>query len=282
MQHGRNLIQTKPPKASIRPAFDSSMISVTAIMERNIAARRVLHNGQNDVWVYNGHDSLTLYDEQIVEKKTLKAFRNLYDMVLTASQDVIATDRYNNCLVKISPSGDVSTLCSTAPLQPYGICINNRGNIVVGLEAVFGTPIKLAIYSSDGSSVLQEIEKDENGKPLFMKWIRQVKQNGNGDYVVGDWHKIVCVSSEGRFRWDYRVGSSLIGIYGMVCDKYDNVIIAEQISNTIHLLSSEGKLVTTLLTWEEGIRWPRSLSIDRHGQLWIGQDKNLKVIKYLE
>ena len=271
-----------PPKASVRPAFDSSKISVTAIIERNIAAHRVLHNGQNDVWVYYGGTTLTLYDEQLVEKKKLKAFSNLYDMTLTASQDIIVTNLHNKCLVKTSPSGDVSTLCSTAPLEPGGICINNRGHIVVGLRAGRGTsPNKLVVYSPDGSTVLQEIENDEDGKPLFKKWISQVKQNGNGDYVVAEYGRVVCVSSEGRFKWDYSEGS-FMAVYGMVCDKYDNVFLAEYYSHKIHLLSSEGQLVTTLLAREDGIRAPRSLSIDIHGQLWIGQEESLKVVRYLK
>ena len=153
---------------------------------------------------------------------------------------------------------------------------------MVGLRTGLRTPpIKLSIYSPDGSAVLQEIENDEDGKPLFRDEITQVKQNGSGDYVVADGDRIVCVSSEGGFRWDYIVGL-FMAIYGMVCDKYDNVIIADHYNDKIHLLSSEGKLVTTLLTAKDGIRWPRSLSIDRHGQLWIGQDESLKVVRYLK
>ena len=126
---------------------------------------------------------------------------------------------------------------------------NSAGQIVTALQAGWGKPpIKLAIYSSDGSTVLREIENDEDGEPLFRTGIiddiRHVKQNGNGDYVVVEKGMIVCVSSEGRFRWEYRVG---LEIYGMVCD---------------------------------GISWTRSLSIDRHGQLWIGQEYRLKVVKY--
>ena len=251
-------------------------------MERDIPAFGVLPTDQNDVWVYDGNGTLTLYNAQLLEKKKINEFSNLYDMVLTASQDIIATNPHEKCLVKISPSGDVSTLCNTAPLQPYGICINNRGNIVLGLDAGWGTTSKkLVVYSPDGSIVLQEIENDEDGKPLFRKRIRQVKQNGNGDYVVAESDRIVCFSSEGRLMWEYSEGLST-WVYGMVCDKYDNVIIADKYSNKILLLSSEGKLVTTLLTVEDGIRWPYSLSIDRHGKLWIGQDGSLKVVKYLE
>ena len=263
------------------------MISFTVVMERDIIAHRILHTDQNDVWVYGACNTLTLYDEQLVEKKkTLSLTFNLYDMALTVFQDILAIVNNNKCVVKISPSGDVSTFCSTAPLAPRGICINNRGNIVIGLNTAstmttFFYTHKLAVYSPDGSTVLQEIENDEDGTPLFREGISQVKQNGNGDYVVNNCDRIVCVSSEGRFRWDYLLGTANVNvIFGMVYDKYDNVIIADILK--ILLLSSEGKLVTTLLTREDGIRWPRSLSIDRHGQLWIGQALSFKVVKYLK
>ena len=253
-------------------------------MERDITCtvRRILHNGQNDVWVYDGDKTLTLHDEHLVEKKKINVVSTFRDMVLTTSQDIIATDYNSQRLVKISSSGDVSTLYSTAPLQPNGICMNKRGHIVVGLQTGgWGYSYKLVVYSPDGAAVLQEIENDENGELLFRREIRQVKQNGNGDYVVAGENRIVCVSSEGRFRWEYIEGS-LTWVHGMVCDKYDNVIIADYNNDKIHLLSSDGELVTTLLTRKDGIYNPLSLSIDRHGQLWIGQLDSLKVVIYLK
>ena len=259
------------------------MLSLTTIIKQDI----ILHTDQNDVWVYDGVQTLTLYDQQLVKKKTtLSLTFNLYDMTLTASKDILATNYNNKCVVKISPFGDVITLFSTAPLAPCGICINNRGNIVIGLQDVWAMTTflgayKLVVFSPDGSAILQEIKDGADGKPLFREEIRQVKQNGNGDYMVSERYRIVCVSSEGQFRWDYIV-ESLSMICGMVCDKYDNVIIAEFWNNKILLLSSEGKLVTTLLTEEGGIRNPRSLSLDRHGHLWIGQDKSLEVVNYLK
>ena len=260
------------------------MVSVTPVMERNIKADSVLHTDQNHVWVYNYEfhktNKLTLYNEHFVETKSLTLTYYLYDMALSASQDIIATDYNNKSLVKISTTGSFSTLCNTAPLQPHGICINSRQQLVLGLSADWGIPpIKLVVYSPDGSTVLQEIENDEDGKPLFREEITHVKQNGNGDYVMADGNRIVCVSSEGRFRWDHSEGP-LMGIHGMVCDKYDNIIITDHYNDKILLLNSEGKLVTTLLT-EDGIYNPLSLSIDRHGQLWVGQEDSLKVIRYL-
>ena len=222
------------------------MVSVTAILERDITAYRVLHTDQNDVWIQNGDKNLTLYDELFVQKVTLSLTFDIFDMTLTSSHDIIATDRRNKCVMKISSSGSVNTLCSTAPLIPRAVCMDYRGHIVVGLQADWTTPpYKLAVYSSNGSSLLQEIKDDEDGNPLFRRVITEVKQNGNGDYVVAVGDRIVCVSSEGRFKWDFSVGKV---IWGVVNDKYDNVIIAERAYSKVLLLSSEGKLVTTLLT----------------------------------
>ena len=270
-----------------RRTFNRNRMSVTPVMERNIRADRILHTDQNHVWVYNYEmhktNKLTLYNEHFVERKSIDLTGRLHDMALSASHDIVATDYNNERLVKISPTGSVSTLCSTTPLRPCGICINSSQHLVVGMQVGYvmyiEPPKKLKIYSPDGSAVLQEIENDEDGKPLFRGVITQVKQNGDGDYVVADEERVVCVSSKGRFRWDYSVDISLV--CGMVCDKYDNVIIADHFRNQILLLSSEGKLVTTLLTKEDSIWNPQSLSIDRHGQLWIGQHESLKVVKYL-
>ena len=191
-----------------KSGFDLNMIDVTAIMQKNGSAYRVLHTKQNEAWIFDGVNStLKLNDEKLVEKKTLCLIFHLRDMTLTSSQDIIATDHHNKHIKKILPSGSISTLCSTAPLIPGGICINRSQQLVVGLRRDWKTPpVKLVIYSSDGSAVLQEIEIDEDGNPLFRMEITQVKQNGDGDYVVADRHSIVCVSSEGRLRWKYDIG----------------------------------------------------------------------------
>ena len=249
-------------------------------MEREIRAQKVLNTEQSDVLVcVPWKNTMTWYDEYLVEKKTFSLPISLYDIVLTSSQEIIATDRNMKKIVKISQSGSIKTIQVTAPLEPCGICINNRHEIVVGLRTGYGKyPLKLAIYPTDFSDVLFEIENDEEGKPLFRYSLNEVKQNRSGDYVVADEIRVVCVSSKGRFRWDYRDKSA--GIFALVCDKYDNVIIALDYRNCkICLLNSDGDLVTTLLTGED---YTYSLTIDRNGHLWIGQNRNIKVVKYLK
>ena len=135
------------------------------------------------------------------------------------------------------------------------------------------------VYSPDGSTVLQEIEKDKSGKSVFEGGIYQVKQKGNGDYVVSGNTRIVCVGRDGEYKWGYHLGSIC---FGVVWDRYNNVIVAQYLDDKVLLLSNDGKLIKTLLTKKDVINRPYSLSVGKHDCLWIGQDQNVKVVKYLK
>ena len=272
------------PKSDALP-FSPSMVLVTSVKTQGVKSHSILKT-TNGVWINNWDvEEITLYNENFDRIKTFPLEFKIRDMALTFSNDIIASDEKNRCLVRISRSGDVTTLCNTGELEPWGLCINDNQQIVVGLRAVYETqPIKLAVYSPDGSALLQEIGKDKSGNPLFTIRIYQVKQYGHGDYVVADFDKIVCVSREGGTGESIRLRSGIEPpiVLGMVCDRYDNIIIAEYWNYTISLLDSEGKLITTLMTREDGIRNPKSLAIDNQGHLWIGQNNNVKVMKYIK
>ena len=262
------------------------MVSDAVLIKSCIRTYKVLHTDQNNMWIYTDGGTLKLHDEHFNYKIIPDVSNHISNMALTASQAIVATDYHNKCLIKISPSGSIiSTLCSTGPLEPRGICINSRQEIVVGLgyPDICWTrqplPAHLSIYSSDGSTLLGEnfLEDSDEFRPVGL--ITQVEQNCNGDYVVASWNRIECVSSEGRIKWCYDVGST-DSVGGIVCLKNHHVIVADTNDDKILLLNSEGKLVTTLLTEEDGISGPQSLSIDRHGRLWIGQENDIKVVKY--
>ena len=270
--------------------FTPSMVKITPVKTLDDVGGYSITHTNNGVWINIGvTKKLTLYSGHIKNKQILKTLSldfAICDMSTTSSNDIVVTDWDNKCLVCISKAGNVTTLFYTGKLRPWGLCINDRQQILVGVQARYEeTPIKLTLYSSDGSVVLQEIEKDEIGKPLFNKIIYQVKQNGNGDYVVADYDRIVCVRGDGEYKWEYQLKESGImtpRVLGLVCGIYNNIIIADYINDKISLLDSEGTLITTLMTNEDGIRYPFTLSIDKQERLWIGQMENVKVVKYIK
>ena len=240
----------------------------------------LLNAGKSEMWLGDKFNKVINVFKEDTRKKvrTIKLDDIIEDMTLTHSMTVIGTHFNGQRLVRISNSGKISTLFSTKPLNPWGICVNDKEQIVVGLASMQSTfPRKLSVFSSDGSTVLLTIEKDKIGKSLFTADIRQVKQNGNGDYIaVHD--GLSCVRKNGDFRWRYWKG---LVINCLVCDRHSNVIIAED-NRRITLLDRDGNMVRMLLGKEDGIKRPLSMSIDKNGDLWIGQEKNVKIVKYLK
>ena len=129
------------------------------------------------------------------------------------------------------------------------------------------------------NTVVKQAEKYFTKPHLNVDHLLRVKQNGNGDYLFTYAEGILCLSRDGEYKWKYEVEGEVLG--ALVCDKYNNIIVGELKNDRISLLNSEGQLVKTMMTRKDGIRYPLSLSIDKYGRLWIGQQDNIKVVNYL-
>ena len=261
-------------------SFDPNMIHVVLLKTIPLGAIALTANDRGEVWSYL-KKTITIYNKKYHSEKTIQIQQTIEDFAAVTAEEVIATTQFcfSNALVKISRSGKFTTICSTGMMEPLGIGINHRQEIMV----IFGSNLshkKLVIYSPDGSIVLKDIQKNEKGKLLFDIYCKftQVKQNSNEDYVLSGNNSIVCVSRDGKLRWEHKeVGR----VYGLVCDWYANIVVAEYDNNQITLLDSEGKKITTLLTNKDGICLPRSLALDTQGNLWVGQENNVKIFKYI-
>ena len=268
------------------PSFCKSMIKVATVTTLSEIRSDNLVHTKHGVWINDKmRKGLTLYSDNFELVKNVSLQFPLFDIASTAGDDIVATEFTNKRVIRVSSSGTTTALRQTGQLEPWGICVNNKQQIVVGLRKGHGQPpIKMVVYSTDGSMILQEIEKDKSGKPLFTKSIYQVKQNINGDYIAADTNIIVCVTEEGVYKWEYKVqkeGEIPPYVAGIVCDKYGNIIIAEFNNDKLSLLDGEGALVTTLMTRDDGVYDPWSLTIDGEGLLWIGQLGNVKVVTYI-
>ena len=216
----------------------------------------IVHTSANEVWInshspFRGDPKLTLYDENFEPKTRVLLDFCILDMTLMLSGDLIVIDGTNNRLVKISP-GSITPLCSTGAFQPHGVCIDDKDQIVVGLKLANGTT-KLAFYSADGSFILRDMEKDSANEALFTHEIGQVKQNGNGDYVVAENDRIVCVDDKSEVRWVYRVRKARGDtgdphVCGIICDRINNIIVGECGNYRVGLLNKDGERVGTLLS----------------------------------
>ena len=291
VKHGETIRrQVKRERREMKPTvpFVSDMISVTVLSEIGNVVGSTLTHTENQAWISDRFGKkIRVYDDNFRNVSNFITDFQVQDMEMTSSTEALAADFLGQSVVRISDSGNVTQVCSTVPLCPTAIHINNRKQIIVGVEGEKSNAkmqiYSMLIYSPDVSTVLREIEKDEAGKPLFSRSLLQVKQKRDGDYVVSYSGTVKCVDEEGKCKWTYCARDRRpCDIRGVTCDQYDNIIITESHNNKISLLSSDGQLIRKLLTEKDGIRLPWSLSVDKRGRLWIGQEDNVKIVKYLK
>lgn len=67
----------------------------------------------------------------------------------------------------------------------------------------------------------------------------------------------------------------------MSTDSKGNILLAEPNDNAIYLLDKSLKFQRLLLTEEDGLTGPRSVTLDPSGNLWVGcSDGQIRVFNY--
>ena len=110
----------------------------------------------------------------------------------------------------------------------------------------------------------------------------------SGNIIISDWkqHCVKIFNRKGELLHNYgRHGSGdaeLDHPYGVCCDKYGHIIVADTWNNRIHMVSEEGKYLSILLSKADGIMWPQSVVIDKRGNLIVlEQHGNIKLFQYM-
>ena len=258
--------------------FDTDMKEVRTLKTiQDRGAAGIVHTREDDVWAYSRHESstLSLYSYNLDLRDEIQVDFRIGYIVVSSTEDKLATDWNGQRVVSISSEDEIETLLDTAPWRPFGLCINDRKEIVLALRT--GKTSSLVTYSMIASTELRKIKEVATFSDFS---IFAVQQNGNGDYIASGYEGVICVTRDGTYRWKYDTIDS--DIESVVCDRHDNIIIAEYATNKITMLGSDGKLIKTLMTADDGIWRPLALSIDSKGHLWIGQKRNIKIVQYIK
>ncbi|XP_062572803.1 uncharacterized protein LOC134234772 [Saccostrea cucullata] len=182
----------------------------------------------------------------------------------------------------LSPSGSVSTVISTDPLVPYGICKSVDGGLLVTLTDEVSDDHKLESHSrrlvshiTVTGDVIHEYEYQEDGQTRLFTEPYSVTQNSNSDICVVNrkshtTRELVILSPSGRMKSVYR-GQNLAENFcphGVVCDSLGNILVNDPRNKQIHLLSPDGEFLKFLLTDNE-VNYPSTLSLYK-STLWVG------------
>lgn len=105
-------------------------------------------------------------------------------------------------------------------------------------------------------------------------------------YVISKRNVVEAVNSESKRIATYAgsIGvdpASRFGPLDMTVDSKGNVLLAKPNDNAIHLLDKSLKFQRLLLTGEDGLTGPRSVTLDPSGYLWVGcSDGQIRVFNY--
>uniref|UniRef100_A0A8W8IGK9 B box-type domain-containing protein n=1 Tax=Magallana gigas TaxID=29159 RepID=A0A8W8IGK9_MAGGI len=266
--------------------------------------------------------TLNLYDINVSERDSFEyGCKNIFALEAINTRDVYVTDYRNKSIVRLSPtdsvlrlppstspfrrwfmshpasrqspSDSVSTVFSTAPLIPVGICQSTERGLLVTLKDT-----KSKKYQPDSSSrrlvrhviltgdVICEYEYKEDGQTRLFTIPYRVTQNSNTDICVVNRTgisdgELVIISSSGSLKSVYQGKHQGLQFNPskVVCDFQCNIIVSDNLNSQVHLLNPNGEFLKYLLTENEAIR-PSSMSLYK-STLWVGNTHGLvKVFQY--
>ncbi|XP_061177733.1 uncharacterized protein LOC133186514 [Saccostrea echinata] len=137
---------------------------------------------------------------------------NAKDVCVKVDGCVYYTDYRNKCISSLSTYGYLSTIVSTKPLTPGGICFSLDRGLLVTLTDELSDAFKLRSHGRRlvrhlkmNGDLIHDHEYQEDGRTKIFMFPTRVTQNGNKDICVVNQSgertgKLVILSSSGRVR----------------------------------------------------------------------------------
>jgi hypothetical protein len=217
-----------------------------------------------------------------------------WGICVTDTGDVYFTDNENGNISCLDPSGSVSTIFSTQPMIPSGICQSGDGGLLVTmgdnksdlLYQLDPDTKRLVRHMTLTGDVIREYEFQEDGHTRLFTVPYRVRLNGNSDICVVNWTSentgnLVILSFSGRQRSVY-CGQNLnqdFYPHDVECDPRCHILVTDVYNQRVHLLSPDGQFLKYLLTDKE-VNLPTALFL--YGStLWVGNYKgSVKVFQF--
>ncbi|XP_078311082.1 uncharacterized protein LOC111102691 [Crassostrea virginica] len=208
------------------------------------------------------------------------------DIAMTLQRELIFSENTSKA-VKIVRHGNIETLMTTPHgWEPWGLCCTSFGDILV--HVCNGGRNKLLRY--EGEKITHEIDRDEQGKPIFTngEYVLSMAENNNGDVCVSDRNAgaVVVIDRKGRVRFRYdgtSVGrKGLLNLQCIVTDAWGHIIVADVNNACLHILDQNGNFLRYVDNRK--LIKPVGLSIDTKGRLWVALSGTgeIKVIEYIK
>lgn len=210
---------------------------------------------------------------------------SVYDMTTTNNNLLVSVSDESRLKILKKGSRQISqSNYNVQPLCTWDVHVTRDQKIIIGaktLRSGYRTGSQLVIAMDEKGSNLQKYEHDNNNKLLFTLPFR-ITSTSNGNIWVVD-----MLDEDGRGRVVVLgQAGNIIHIYnghpevnskerpfnptGLLTTPADNVIVADCLNHTLHIMNSDGTFLSYIRTDDEGIRLPHSLALSSEGHFYIG------------
>ncbi|CAC5391827.1 unnamed protein product [Mytilus coruscus] len=238
--------------------------------------------------VHGGHQIIDIKDMDFTEPKPKEIKLTKLNTIKT--DDLLFTILNDTQLYCLSKTGQTNVIRDFKPLLPKAIHVSDDNIIVSTREIGDAFPLtdhsrrQIVVLHQTGRRRMTVIEYDQHDKRLFS--IISSLQMDKMDNVYGvdcvtcnDIGRIVKVVKK-SITWIYE-GNSDINTEGnpfsprdLTISQLGNVIVADKLTHSLHILSGEGVLIKFCKMKDINIMFPLSLEINSNGNLWVGCDTN--------
>ncbi|XP_048743729.2 uncharacterized protein LOC125657116 [Ostrea edulis] len=246
--------------------------------------------GVDEAWVSGDDKTIRRVDihGSVRDTVTTTCVTRPNDITVTRQGELVYSD-VNNRTVNIVRHGRTETLITTPQgWHPDRLCCTKSGDILVSMRTTDKSQRKIVRYQ--GHTVKQEIDRDEDGEPIYKrgKYRLYVVENNNGDICASDSNAdtVVVVNKSGRVRFRYygtpaRRKKSFYPRH-IVTDSMSQIIVTDHNNDCLHILDQNGQFLRCVDNC--GLDKPVGLSVDSEGRLWVGlyQSGEVKVIQYMK
>lgn len=135
----------------------------------------------------------------------------------------------------------------------------------------------LRIFESTEDSVLLHYNENE---PLY-EYPQYITENINQDVIICDSSKgaLIATDVRGKFCFHYTgyLENSEFDPNGICTNSHGQILVSDQVTNSVQVIDKKGKFLFFLLTSHDGIEKPFCLNL-KHDKMWLGTKLNANLL----
>ncbi|KAH3752086.1 E3 ubiquitin-protein ligase TRIM71-like [Dreissena polymorpha] len=207
-----------------------------------------------------------------------------FDVAVLKSGDIAVTDHEAEDVKVYRTTGEHVMTIKDGIKYPRGVTVNSKGQVII-LDCQLR---QLTVHDPNTGNLIKTIEGKDNKNTKVMVDPYYVTVTPQDNIIVTDTAspnlKVFSPTGEYLARYGhYGIGKDeILQPYGVCCDEYGYIFVADNNNHRIHVLLPDGKFQQFFVTKTENCWHPMGLAITSDGCLAITEALGkIKVYKYL-